>query len=447
MEENSESRKSIRGLSFKNIVEKEESQAALDDFPQNHTFFKKAYWKFNRFVLLVSKKVVFVKFILDFVRYIVVRSRVVVAILAILSDLISSYFDFLKRFFVTKLFWGRGKLLRFTAQFLGILLVLLTFISYIYKTATFDSADPTFQNVYASQSDLLIQTASTNTERPRDRSRMDEEQYIVKVGDTLGSIAEYYGLNTETILWANDLVESSLIRPGDSLNIPPGNGLKVEVKSGDNLETLAKTYDSSPQMIIDVNWLDYPFELQVGQQLFIPDGKKPAPVAKPTAPIYSGIIRQRAGALTSSPTVPGVGRFINWPVAGGGRLIACYTGWHNGIDISGDIGTNLVAAAPGVVTFAGCQSGGCPPPGSLYGGWGLAWTVVIDHGNGFSSVYGHMRNIYVSSGQSVVTGQSLGEMGATGTAYGVHIHFMLLQGGSWRGVNPAPYMTTSVCGY
>lgn len=445
-EGNSNSPKVIKGLSFKDIFEQNQSkEVSANDFG-DYPFFKKVTWKLRRILLLISGKAIFVKFFVEFTKYLIVRSYVILAILTVISELFSSYFDFAKRFFVNKLFWGRGKLLRFTAQFLGVLLLLFTFVSYTYKAATFDSADHSFQNVYAAQHDLLIQGASTNTQVPKDRSRMHSEEYIVKVGDTLGTIAEYYGLNIETVLWANDLALNSVIKPGERLEIPPGNGLSIKVQLGDNLETLAKRYESSPQMIIDVNWLDYPFELQAGQELFIPDGKKPEPV-RPAAPVYSGIVRQRAGPLTSSATIPGVGRFLHWPVAGGGRLLQCYSGWHNGIDISSNVGTNLVAAAPGTVTFAGCQSGGCPPMGSLHGGWGLAWTVVIDHGNGLSSVYGHMRNIYVSSGQSVTTGQSLGEMGSTGTAYGIHVHFMVLQGGNWRGVNPAPYMINSLCGY
>jgi murein DD-endopeptidase MepM/ murein hydrolase activator NlpD len=446
-EGNTNSPKVIKGLTFKNIANEEKKSNIFEENVDNYSFLKKLFWRFRKLLVVASMKLVFLKFFTDFAAYLFIRSRVILTILTVITELFSVYFDSAKNFFVSKLFWGRGKLLRFTAQFLGTILLLFTFVSYTYKTATFDSGEHNFQNVYAAQQDLLIQGASTNTQIPKDRNRMHSEQYVVKVGDTLSSVAGYYGLDTDTILWANDLNSTSVIKPGEKLEIPPGNGLNVKVQQGENLETLAKKYESSPQMIIDVNWLDYPFELQVGQELFIPDGKKPEPAPKPAAPVYSGMVRQRAGALQSSSTVPGVGRFLHWPVAGGGTVLQCYSGWHNGIDISSGVGTNLVASAPGVVTFAGCQSGGCPPLGSLYGGWGLAWTVVVDHGNGLSTVYGHMRNIYVSSGQSVSRGQALGEMGSTGTAYGVHIHFMVLQGGSWRGVNPAPYMVNSVCGY
>ncbi len=447
-EDNTQSPKIIKGLSFKDILKEDGGDDGSNKTMREASSLKRFFFSFKKFLLLVSEKIIIIKFLVENIKYLMVRSRVILTIFVVLSELFSNYFDSAKRSFVSRLFWGRGKLLRFTAQFLGVLILLLTFISYTYKAATLDSVEHNFQYVYAAQQDLLIQGASTNTQVPDDRRRMDSEEYIVKAGDTLSSVAEYYGLELDTILWANDLSENSVISPGENLAIPPGDGLSVTVESGDNLETLAEKYESNPQMIIDVNWLDYPFELKAGQELFIPDGRKPEPPA-PAAPVYSGMVHQRAGQLPSSPVATGVERFLHWPVeGGGGRLLQCYSGWHNGIDISAGMGTNVVSSAPGTVTFAGCQSGGCPPLGSLYGGWGLAWTVVVDHGNGLSTVYGHLRNIHVSSGQSVSRGQALGEMGSTGTAYGIHVHYMVLRGGGWTShVNPAPYMVNSICGY
>jgi murein DD-endopeptidase MepM/ murein hydrolase activator NlpD len=446
-EDNSQSPKIIKGLSFKDILKEDGSEKSSDVDKKQWSPLKRNLENLKKVLFLISQKILFVKFFVEFIKYLLIRSRVILTIASVINDLFSGYFDFAKRFFVNKLFWGRGKLLRFTAQFLGVFLLLFTFVSYTYKTATLDSVEHNFEHVYAAQQDLLIQGASTNTEVPDDRRRIDSEEYLVKTGDTLSTVAEYYGLELETLLWANDLEENSIINPGESLEIPPGDGLSVKAASGDTLESLAKKYESSPQMIIDVNWLDYPFDITAGQELFIPDGKKPEPPT-PAAPVYSGMVYQRAGNLPSSPSVAGVDRFLHWPVQGGGRLLQCYSGWHNGVDISAPAGTNAVASAAGTVTFAGCQSGGCPPMGSLYGGWGLAWTVVVDHGNGISTVYGHLRNIYVSSGQAVSRGQALAEMGATGTAYGVHIHYMVLRGGGWMShVNPAPYMVNNICGY
>jgi murein DD-endopeptidase MepM/ murein hydrolase activator NlpD len=135
--------------------------------------------------------------------------------------------------------------------------------------------------------------------------------------------------------------------------------------------------------------------------------KKPEPVAKTSRTSIFRYGAQRAGALQSSSTVPGVGRFLHWPVAGGGNgfaMLFWLAQWYRYFFRS--IGTNLVAAAPGVVTFAGCQSGGCPSLGSLYGGWGLLGRLLLTMEMVCLRVYGHMRNIYVSSGQSVSRGSS-----------------------------------------
>lgn len=445
------SKKEIKGLRFRDIVEAEEKTEASSSHPlRNYSFLKRVFWKINRAVVFLSKRFFVVKFFVEFGKYLFTRGRVFITILSVLEDVVSGYFENFKKVLVNKLFWGRGKFFKFTAQFLGVLLVVIVFMSYTYKSATVDSDEYAFDDANAPQTGLLVQGASTNTTIPEDRSRMDSEEYIVKTGDSLSSISEYYGLEIESILWANDLQEDSVIKPGETLEIPPGNGLSVEVESGDTLGDLAERYNANPQTIIDVNWLDYPFELHAGQELFIPEGEKPEPPPEPTAPVYSGVIHQRgtAGTYQSSGDYdPNIGRFLNWPVSSGGTVTQCYSGWHNGVDIAAPQGTDIVAAAPGTVTFAGCHSGSCPPLGSMYGGSALAWAVVVDHGNGFLTVYGHMSNIHVSSGDTVSTGQSLGKIGSTGTSYGVHVHFMLTRDGRWNTVNPAPYMHRNVCGY
>jgi murein DD-endopeptidase MepM/ murein hydrolase activator NlpD len=77
----------------------------------------------------------------------------------------------------------------------------------------------------------------------------------------------------------------------------------------------------------------------------------------------------------------------------------------------------------------------------------LAWAVKILHPNGFSTVYGHMNKIYVNAGEQVVEGQRIGQMGQTGTAFGIHVHFMVIRGSGWKQVNPAMYMKDHICGY
>jgi len=306
--------------------------------------------------------------------------------------------------------------------------------------------------IYAGSQDLLKQKSVTTVTNLSDLSTYQNQFHVVKAGDTLSRIASEYGLNIDTIMWANNLSDGDFIQPGMKLIIPPGDGVRVTVKKGDSLNSIAKKYKSNAQAILDYPtnaFLISPADITPGMVLFVPDGvqiQAPVVAAKPS---YTNVIITKPYQNASiNPGSSSVGRFLRWPVAGGkGMLTQCYWAGHNGIDIADSSLPGLVAAASGTVTFAGCQSGNCPPAGQLYGGSGLAWTVIIDHGNGFQTVYGHMNSIYVKSGQKVSAGQSIGKMGASGRVTGVHVHFMVLSGGGWNSVNPAAYMSRSICGY
>jgi murein DD-endopeptidase MepM/ murein hydrolase activator NlpD len=307
---------------------------------------------------------------------------------------------------------------------------------------------------------VIIQNSSTKTQFSENAFISQPITYIVKRNDTVSTIAEENGISIDTVLWANDLSYTDVLKPGTELRIPRADGVLTTVRKGDTLESLADEYSTNPQLILEANWGLEPNEngeyiLTVGEELFLPDGEIPEPepiiADKPTSSgttKYTGVLTPpKAGGTDTKVSKK---RFLGWPVKGSqGYLSQCYSGWHNGVDIAsvGNSKPDLAAAADGVVSFAGCQSGYCPPPGTEYGGSGLAWTVMIDHGNGLTSIYGHMNDIYVSSGQRVVAGQSIGQMGQSGLAYGVHVHFMLVKSGTWTTYNPAAYMVNSVCGY
>jgi murein DD-endopeptidase MepM/ murein hydrolase activator NlpD len=136
-------------------------------------------------------------------------------------------------------------------------------------------------------------------------------------------------------------------------------------------------------------------------------------------------VRKRSTLLASRPTV--------WPVRGwvssgfGDRSnpVTGKGGFHSGIDIANDQGTPIRATADGTVSFAGWE-----------GGYGKL--VVLNHGNGFSTYYGHLAEIKAGVGQKVVRGQVIGNMGATGNTTGPHLHYEIrLYGAS---VDPLKYM-------
>jgi murein DD-endopeptidase MepM/ murein hydrolase activator NlpD len=114
--------------------------------------------------------------------------------------------------------------------------------------------------------------------------------------------------------------------------------------------------------------------------------------------------------LAAAPTL--------WPVqgritAGFGERIDPFSGegaFHRGVDISGDVGTRIVAPADGIVRFS-----------SQMNGYGR--TVMVDHGNGISTLYGHMSGFAVSPGQLVHRGDTLGYVGQSGRSTGPHLHY------------------------
>lgn len=141
-----------------------------------------------------------------------------------------------------------------------------------------------------------------------------------------------------------------------------------------------------------------------------------------SAPTSSGgmFIKPAAGILTS-----GFSERTN-PVTGQYEA-------HKGQDIAAGGTVPVVAAASGTVVFSGFGASG-----SGYGGYG--YVVEIDHGNGYQTLYGHMRagSLSVVSGQKVMQGQNIGIMGSTGQSTGQHLHFEIHKNGV--PVNPAPYL-------
>lgn len=105
---------------------------------------------------------------------------------------------------------------------------------------------------------------------PIDRGGKVFKEYIVVEGDSIDSIAECYGLNIQSILINNDITENDSLQTGQIIKIPPLDGILVTVNESDTLESLADEYGANIQEIADFNWLDYPYLLEEGMQLFVP---------------------------------------------------------------------------------------------------------------------------------------------------------------------------------
>ncbi len=252
-----------------------------------------------------------------------------------------------------------------------------------------------------------------------ERGREEIQAYEVQSGDTVLGIAEKFGLYPETVQWSNPELEANpdLLRIGDKLRILPLNGAIHTVSPGDTLSSLASKYKVSIEDITGYtanNIGDASEALVVGAEIVVPGGSKPY-VSRQVA-AYSGPIPTSA--------YKGSGAFT-WPVSG--SISQRHWSGHRAIDIGSWNGSPIKASDSGYVVAAG-------------GGWngGYGNYVLIDHGNGFTTLYAHLSGIFVRTGENVSRGEQIGSAGNTGNSTGPHLHFEV----RYQGVpqNPFTYL-------
>lgn len=245
--------------------------------------------------------------------------------------------------------------------------------------------------------------------------------YTVRTGDTVSGIAAHFGLDFNTLMWSNPSIEAvpDLLKLGQELTILPVDGAYHTVVFGDTLESIAKYYKVTVEDIVnyELNHIPDGGKLTMGLKLVVPGGKKPY-VPRVVAH-YSGPIPDDASR--------GTGVF-GWPTSG--RITCgfnCYPR-HYATDIGNVSGTPVYAADSGYVVKAGWNNDG-------YGKM-----ILIDHGNGFQTLYAHLHVILTEEGTSVAKGTLIGKMGDTGNASGPHLHFEIRENGKQR--NPTLYLPT-----
>lgn len=238
--------------------------------------------------------------------------------------------------------------------------------------------------------------------------------YVVRPGDTLSGIAQMFGVSANTILWANNIRNASIIRPGKTLLILPVSGLRHTVVKGETLSSIAKKYHANTDDIALYNGLNSKAALASGTVVIIPGGEMPvryrAKYTSYRSHRYHRIVSAPANPYRggSGPALPG---FFSNPLPGG-IITQTLHGW-NAFDIGARTGTPIHAAAAGRIIV------------SRVGGWngGYGNYVVINHGNGTQTLYAHMSRDISSVGEHVRAQQVIGYVGETGEATGPHLHF------------------------
>ncbi|MDD3927537.1 MAG: M23 family metallopeptidase [bacterium] len=244
--------------------------------------------------------------------------------------------------------------------------------------------------------------------------------YVVRKGDTLRKIADAHGLQLTTLQWANDIVNPDIIKLDQILSLPPVDGVIHDVEEGQTLDAVADLYKIPLEALLEANPdIDDHDGLVPGTRLIVPGGRlQAAPpeekhVSKPSSakpqrflrPVASGRITSRFGIRVH-------------PVSRSKRM-------HAGLDIAVRTGTPVKACRAGKVILA-----------RKAGGYGNL--VILDHGNGLTTRYGHNSVLLVKPGQKVARGQVIAKSGSTGVSTGPHLHFEVRKSG--RAVNPTPYL-------
>ncbi len=251
-------------------------------------------------------------------------------------------------------------------------------------------------------------------------------EVTIQPGDTLWALATTNETTIEAIIQANNLASASSLRPGDKLVIPgryaatttadQGGTIPetVTVAKGDTLWDIASRYNTSVTALMSANNMP-DTSIKVGQSLKIIPANE--------------LLRASAETPQPSPVVSTAA--MMWPVTGEitsyfgyRRLRIGGTNMHYGLDLDGETGDAIKAAVAGTVTFSGWRSG-------------FGYLVIVMSGN-TEYYYAHASELFVNVGDSVVVGQHIANVGATGRVTGSHLHFEVRVDGT--PVDPLPLL-------
>lgn len=226
--------------------------------------------------------------------------------------------------------------------------------------------------------------------------------YTVRPGDNPSAIAKSFGITLNTLLWANNLSNPRAIRPGDHLIILPISGVRVEIKKGETIESIAKQYKGNIEDILSYNGIPPDGLLAAGTEIIIPDGELNWRAVETSGPSrYTSQISR----------YPAYGGYYIRPISGGRKSRGIHG--FNGVDLASSCGFPVVASSGGTVII------------SRSDGWngGYGRYAVVSHANGTQTLYAHLKDVFVRSGQGVSQAQAIGTIGSTGNSTGCHVHF------------------------
>ena len=270
--------------------------------------------------------------------------------------------------------------------------------------------------------------------------QQQEKIYTVQTGDTLWSIAQKNDLTFRELCELNTnfkgaaLTETSNIQAGDELIVTKQEAtLEVRITKIETWQeeipytsetTKSKEYNVGTKKTTQAG--ENGIRSVTAQRVYDTNGTQLSQQILSTEvikePVTEKIVVGTKKVTTSTSYITGSGQFI-WPVPGYRNCSRWYGGSHKGVDICAAAGTPIYASAGGTVTKAGYNKAGA--------GTGYGYSIIINHGNGYTTVYAHCLSLVVHAGQTVKQGQLIGYVGSTGRSSGNHCHFEIRRNGSY----------------
>jgi len=262
---------------------------------------------------------------------------------------------------------------------------------------------------------------------------INEKVYIAKDGETALDIAELFNMTLDKLYQLNPDIKNKDNIAGLEINVIEKKSL-LTIQSEERLTQ----YERVPYKVVYEN----DESMYINESKIITEGEEGKIEVEYALFKENGVLQevkivdkrnivepQEMVVLKGTKEIPAKGSgILSWPTNGG--IITSFYGqrwgsYHNGIDISGVDDFNILAADNGVITYAGWKDG--------YGK-----TIIIDHGNGFETLYAHLSTMNVTIGEIIAKGQVIGIMGSTGRTTGTHLHFEVSVDGSSK--NPLNYV-------
>ncbi|MBD3882299.1 M23 family metallopeptidase [Phormidium tenue FACHB-886] len=240
-------------------------------------------------------------------------------------------------------------------------------------------------------------------------------RHRIQSGETIVSIAQQYDLIPATLLGFNPVLRNGNAPVGTEINIPPYNGVRVDVPSGSTWRDVARSYNVRADVLFEINGCQ-----EAPNVVFVP-GVNWSP--QPATPASAGSDPLNRYPLPAAATVL---RGYGWQLDGtSGQVV-----FNSGIDLEAPAGTAVLATGAGTIAFAAEQ-----------GNYGKL--VVINHSQGLQTRYAQLESINVQVGQQVQAGDRIGTVGATGAVSSPRLHFEVRTNSDlgWVAQDPGTYVT------